>query len=129
MTFELVLSWVLFLHLVSDWWMQTDWMARNKSHNWKALWAHCGVMFNVLWLGMIPLTWDESAWAAGIALAGLFAATNALGHFAIDAVTSRLTAPRWNNGQPNRLFWNIIGTDQFLHLLLYVWSLKVLGIA
>lgn len=28
------------IHGVADYWVQTDWQAKNKSKNWKALWTH-----------------------------------------------------------------------------------------
>lgn len=43
------------VHGIADYWLQTDWQAKNKSSNWKAL-------------GMHLLSYGTSFWAVSIAL-------------------------------------------------------------
>jgi membrane-bound metal-dependent hydrolase YbcI (DUF457 family) len=103
----------LLLHVIADFWGQTNWMALNKSKNNLALLAHAGIIFAVF----LPIGYE-------------IAFLNALAHFIIDYVTSRMTHRLWNNprtslwynvpGTGNRLFWNVIGTDQFLHMVVLV---------
>jgi hypothetical protein len=117
---------VIFLHFVGDWFLQSDWMALNKSKRWDALLIHCLVANFVL-----------SFYSNKLALwAFLF-------HFVIDAVTSRITTKLWfiefayNAGSEpwpfyarmrdtRHWFFVVIGLDQFLHYLSFAVILRFL---
>lgn len=132
------LAWLLTAHYVGDFLCQTDWMAQNKSRHLGVLALHAlaytGVVTAALLAADLPVTRE----AAGRAMV-FFGATYAL-HFAVDAVTSRLTSALWfvagaafHKGQPDSIayvrydsrkrhwFFCAIGLDQLLH----AWSLAL----
>lgn len=94
----------LFMHWIGDFFLQTDWMAINKSKRWDALALHAAVY------AMCFLWW-------GLAFALL---TFAL-HGATDAFTSRITARLWAAGE-RHWFFVVIGLDQLIHYYTLAWS-------
>lgn len=68
--------WLLTLHLLADFFAQTDWMAVNKSKRNDALLVHVGWYSVILALGTLSLA---------------FGAITFVAHFATDWVTSRIT--------------------------------------
>lgn len=93
---------VLFVHWVADFCLQTDRMAKEKSHSWEALGEHIGVYTVALALlaGLAgwPLSWVM--WNGGA-------------HFIIDAASSRATS--WLYTRSRHWFFVCIGFDQWLH--------------
>jgi hypothetical protein len=95
---------LMFLgHFVSDFMLQSDWMAINKSKQLVPLLAHCGIYT----LFFIPF---------GLVLALIIGAL----HFATDYWTSRLnsyTYRMWHNGEPHARHWFFVGIgfDQLIH--------------
>ena len=103
-----------FLHFISDFVLQTNWMATNKSKSQKALGLHClvyGLPFLVF--GNVP-----------------FVCYIIITHYFVDFTTSRITSKlfkEWYDYQfvsgeetcktgPNlHNFFVVIGFDQFLH--------------
>lgn len=69
---------LLLMHFVADFLLQNHWMASNKSKDWRALVAHCGVYALVFLL----LGWS-------------FAVITFVLHVAVDSVTSRITSRLW----------------------------------
>lgn len=105
-----MIYYILFLHWVADFICQTDKMAKNKSTSWKWLSSHVIAYQGVLLIGLLPiLGWNFSAF-----LLLKFVFINGLAHFAIDAVTSRITSKLWAKGQTHN-FFVVIGLDQLLH--------------
>lgn len=51
--------------------------------------------------------------------------SNGIAHFGIDAVTSRITSYYWQE-QRAHAFFVVVGFDQFLHLALLVWTVRIL---
>ena len=89
------------LHFISDFLLQSDWMAVNKSKNQKALWAHCftyGIPF--IYFGNIH-----------------FVAYIILTHYFVDFVTSRITSYFWKK-EERHWFFVTIGFDQWLHFII-----------
>jgi hypothetical protein len=93
---------ILFaLHWVADFFLQSDWMAVNKSKSNKALGAHIGVYTAVMLIATLN---------------PVFAIVNGLIHGAIDYVTSRISSKFHKAGDIHN-FFVVIGFDQFLHIV------------
>ena len=88
---------ILFLHFLGDFILQSDWMAKNKSRSFKAL------FFHICWYSL-PF--------AVVSLP--YALINAVLHGIVDAITSRLTSYYYKKGD-NHNFFVVIGLDQFIH--------------
>ena len=127
MQLELVLVLqIVFAHWVSDFVLQSGWMATNKSKNWRALLAHVAtyttsmtvlmfimaillsqtvIKFNMI--NGIILAMTPSAYMAWILLNGVL-------HLITDAITSRITAKLWMRGDMHN-FFVVVGFDQMIH--------------
>lgn len=105
-TIDLVLA-ILVIHLMSDFFLQSEWMANNKSKNWWALSLHV-----LVYSWATALSWV----VVGIDIAPIhhiFGITFGA-HFVTDAITSRITSYLYQK-QKFRLFFSMIGIDQVLH--------------
>lgn len=101
---------ILVAHFVADFVCQSDWMAVNKSTSWSALSVHVGV-YGLVLLGItVPVL---AQYTTGTHLL-LWGVTNVLCHFVQDAVTSRVNAILWKEGERHWFFVGI-GADQLLH--------------
>ena len=110
---------LLFMHWVSDFALQPHWMSMRKSKEWGVLAGHALIIGSVLAFGVaafLQLNFRDAM---------LFAAVNAVAHFMIDAVTSRITSRLYAK---NRIhdFFVVIGFDQFLHVALLVWTWDII---
>lgn len=105
MTLQLLL-FIVWLHFVGDFIIQTDKMALNKSKSWFWLLAHA-VTYG------LPLFLVGWKWAI----------LNAAAHFAVDAVTSRINSKLWAAGQ-RHWFFVCVGFDQAIHMSVLFWTLK-----
>lgn len=101
---------VLFLcHFVGDFIMQSDYMARNKSKsNW--------VLAQHVLLYCIPF----------MVFGWYFALMNACLHFAVDWVTSRMTAFFWEREEIHN-FFSVIGFDQMIHMMFLTVTLYLIN--
>jgi len=96
-----IVVWLLFVHWVADFVMQTDWMAQNKSKNVDALLLHCavyGLTVGVM-TSSVPL--------------GLF---TSVAHVPVDAITSRINAKLWAEKKVHWFFVSV-GFDQWIHFV------------
>ena len=113
-----LLTIVLLLHFVGDFVLQTRWMAENKSRSFTALTVHVLTYGATLWVGLVvaqrPLL-DVT----------YYAGSNFAIHFAVDAVTSRITTYWWKK-QNLYAFFTTIGFDQFLHAVTLLWTARML---
>jgi dolichyl-phosphate-mannose--protein O-mannosyl transferase len=106
-------DWLLVGHLVGDFLLQTDGMARYKEENWSWMLRHVGmylVVMTVL-LGVYVLGHPVSLWAVGAML--LFIGGT---HIVLD----RRTFTLWwmcRIGVSSDLNWLSIVTDQVFHIL------------
>lgn len=105
---------VLFGHWMFDFLLQPHWMGMRKSKEWSVLFEHaCRITSGCIVVGGIILGankgWHTSVWPAYA-----FAGINGVAHFAIDAVTSRITSKAFAAGKIHK-FFTVIGFDQFLH--------------
>ena len=107
-----ILTWlfvyVLFLHWVGDFVLQTQYMAENKSKNFEALVLHVFVYTCVLFIGTSVTT------QYGINDLCRFAVINFFIHLSVDATTSRYTKMALEAKNMHR-FFAILGFDQFVH--------------
>lgn len=111
-----VLCGLFFVHWVVDFLAQISWMALNKSKSFLPLFTHCIVygigMYLFGWIINLPL--EKSI---------LFGLLNGILHFGVDWCTSRLTHKVYEKSSASRLFFNIIGFDQFIHAACLLWTL------
>ncbi len=131
MQLELVLVLqILFAHWVSDFVLQSHWMATNKSHNWSALAAHVVTYtFSMALIMLIFVTatayvkmdntgLDALLFAFFPVAIGYFilvwAVINGILHFITDAITSRITSKLWQKNDMHN-FFVVVGFDQLVH--------------
>lgn len=106
---------ILFLHWVSDFVLQTDNIARNKSKSNKILLTHISCYI----LLFIPFAFYFLTPINAI----IFIIINLILHFIIDYCTSRRTSylssinKYGSTTVPNFGMFSIIGLDQFLHYI------------
>jgi len=121
---------ILFAHWVSDFVLQSHWMATNKSRDWLALTAHA-VTYTVSMLLIMfvfitaTMYFNTEPGTLGSILFVFFPVTvayfvavwaviNGVLHFITDAVTSRITSKLWQKGDMHN-FFVVVGFDQLLH--------------
>lgn len=88
---------ILTLHFLSDFILQSNWMAQNKSSSNKALGLH-------IFIYSVPF----------LLIGWKYAILNGVFHFITDYITSRITKKLWSKGDVHN-FFVIIGLDQLLH--------------
>lgn len=110
MTVELLLT-LIFLHWISDFVLQSDWMAQNKSSSQKALIVHIFV------------------YSIGFAVCfgWFYALINGLLHFVIDFFTSRKTKRLWKEKKVHDFFVTV-GLDQALHMACLIVTASYLNV-
>ena len=109
--------YLITLHFIGDWLLQSHWMAINKSKDNVALLYHTGVYSATLLLGLV---------AAKLLLPSLmlfsafqllkFVGVNFVLHTVTDYFTSRCTSALWAK-QDWHNFFAAIGADQLIHYL------------
>jgi hypothetical protein len=101
---------ILWIHFISDFLLQTSWMAMNKSRNTLALLVHCFVYT----IPFICLTFDST-----LSLSFDFVIINGCCHFIIDFITSRFTSKLYKE-EKYRAFFSVIGLDQTIHMTILI---------
>ncbi len=88
---------IIVTHFIGDFFLQSDWMATNKSKRNSVLAIHVGIYSTCfLWLGPV------------------YAGLNCVAHFLTDWVTSRWTSRLYKAGK-SHWFFVVIGLDQVVH--------------
>jgi len=112
---EIVL-YLIFLHWVADFVIQTHWQASNKSKNWVALSSHVLTYTIAICVGLT--LYMENRVGLEFREFWPFLATwtlvNGALHFVTDAITSRINTYLWNKGSVHNFFVSV-GFDQVLH--------------
>ena len=102
--------WLVWLHFLADFILQSDRVSKSKSSNNAVLFYHV-MLYS---LPFVPFAaWhflDRSYWV-GFA----FVYGNAAAHFVTDYITSRMTTKLWKAGEVH-WFFVVIGADQAIHL-------------
>lgn len=110
---------ILVSHYISDFLMQTSWMALGKSKRLLPLIAH---IFMYITIMTFLTTFYINPVFSILALKWM--ALNGLTHFFIDFITSRIGSKLWAKQKTTYFFWNL-GFDQLLHyvilFLTYYW--------
>lgn len=94
-----VLMQIVWIHWLGDFFLQSNTMAKNKSHSVKWLSAHIGVYTCCL---LLVFNWR-------------YALLNGVIHFVIDLFTSKVTASLWKKEDVHN-FFVVVGLDQAIHL-------------
>lgn len=125
----LALLLVFLGHWLADFVWQPNWMGQRKSKEWWVLTQHgfrilVGSWFTGLVILMVV---RHSTTVPVVTLEGvlLWALVNAVAHFVIDAVTSRITSRLWTQERVHG-FFTTIGFDQFLHMTVAVATLGLI---
>lgn len=109
--------YILMVHFLADFGLQTHDQAVQKSSSNKWLFYHVGV-YSLVWL-VASYCFLES-----FVLSILFATVTFLAHFTTDYVTSRVGKPFWENKDMHNGFV-VVGADQVAHyiqlILTYEW--------
>jgi len=104
--FSILLTFVLLVHFIADFVLQSEYMSMNK---WKSLWAlswHVFVYFSTL-VVILSLAQFKNVW--------LYCSLNGCIHFIVDYFSSKVTHYLWE-AKEIRKFFIVIGFDQFLHM-------------
>lgn len=116
MTTELIIVLgILFSHWVSDFVLQSDRMARDKSKDMDALLSHVAVYYISMSVLTGSMFWylygaDDSLWGYIV----LWWMVNGALHIGVDFLTSRINSKLWAKGNMHNFFVSI-GFDQFVH--------------
>jgi len=106
-------EWLFVGHLIGDWVLQNDWMARHKQNGLfnRAILLHCAVYTAALLPGYFVLADSPPTLSASLNFAALVYAS----HWLIDALA---LARRWTLffRQTDALFMRIV-VDQILHVV------------
>ena len=101
---------LVWMHFVSDFVFQSDYVAKNKSNSNLVLLQHVLIYGLPFYL-----------------FGALFAVVNVILHFIVDWCTSRITSKLWAAGKVH-WFFVTIGFDQALHMscliLTYIWLVQ-----
>lgn len=98
--------YLLLLHFIADFLLQSDRIAVGKSTDNEILSEHVYIYFSTFLLGGLFI------W--GLAGAALYASVNAYLHWGTDYVTSRLSSYFYKNNDRHNFFVTI-GADQLIH--------------
>lgn len=117
-----IVLFILFVHWFSDFVLQTDWQAQNKSKAWIPLLSHTGI-YSLCWIPFCFIVFGNNL------LANLtFVLITFVAHTITDYFTSRLNSYLWREKKVHYFFVSI-GFDQLLHyaqlLLTYQFILKI----
>ena len=113
-----IFIFILLIHFLADFALQTDEQAKGKSTDPKWLTYHVGV-YSIIWL-------MASWFYLGDFIQALFFATvTFICHWITDFITSRVGKPFWDKGDYHNGFV-VVGFDQILHYLQLWYTFKII---
>ena len=110
----ITIFYLLFVHWVADFVLQTHWQATNKSKSNSALASHVGV-YTLFWY-IALFGWLMYYDVDATLMMFLFLPITFVAHFCTDYITSRITSRLYKKGDFHN-FFVVIGLDQLLHYL------------
>jgi hypothetical protein len=112
------LVYIFFAHYISDFILQTEWMATTKSKSLKPLAAHITVYTGSLIAFGSLFTLVSVPFSTVVS----FCLLNGILHMATDFCTSKVSSWAFENKRIS-LFWAVIGFDQFVHIATFILTL------
>jgi len=119
MIYEQLFLFIILIHFLADFGLQTHDQATNKSTSNKWLFYHVGVYSLIWFFGALIYfgVWDKSL---------IFASITFIAHFATDWITSRIGKPFWAKQDFHNGFV-VIGFDQVLHYVQLYYTFELLS--
>lgn len=121
----ITILYILFVHWIADFVLQTEWQATNKSKNFEALTDHTAVYTVVFWFAMLGYNWVIKGGSSSALGVLFFCIITFLCHTSTDYFTSRVNAKLWEEKKVHNFFVSI-GFDQFLHFAQLLITFKLL---
>lgn len=113
-------GWLVVGHLVGDWMLQTNWMARNKSGRW---WSFPCIVHCLIYTGVLV---GLAYWASAGALAApqllAFSLVILLSHWLIDGFRLAYHWSQWVNRTSLETVRLVV--DQTMHLVVLVLAVQ-----
>lgn len=113
-----LILYILFLHFIADFVLQSDAMAKSKSKHFDWLFVHCLVHFASYFFGLL-LVFDMNQ-------AALFAGITFFAHLLTDAITSRINGKLYAL-ESKHWFFVGIGADQLSHAAQLILTLHLIS--
>lgn len=119
---------IIIIHIVVDFWLQTEYQGLNKSKNNEALFDHV-FNYSLIWgipvIFLAPNNWHTFQY---VILSVTFVIITFICHFTTDYITSRITSNRYQKQHFYGIngFWFWISLDQFLHYFQLFLTFKLL---
>jgi hypothetical protein len=117
---EKLFIFILLIHFLADFALQTDEQAKGKSTYVKWLLYHVGV-YSIIWL---MASWF---YFGDFGRAILFSSITFVAHYITDYITSRIGKPFWDKGDYHNGFV-VVGFDQILHYLQLYYTFKLISV-
>lgn len=125
MSIQIILLLVLF-HFIADFLLQNDWMGLGKSKKLLPLFIHSLVYSGAMTLFLCGMSFGLFMFGAFDFLVPIyFFIIMFVSHFVIDFISSRVNKYLYENNEI-RIFFNVIGFDQYLHYLVLFLSINFL---
>ncbi len=113
-----IFIFILLIHFLADFALQTDEQAKGKSTDPKWLTYHVGV-YSIIWL---MASWF---YLGDFRQALFFSIVTFICHWVTDFITSRVGKPFWDKGDYHNGFV-VVGFDQILHYLQLWYTFKII---
>jgi hypothetical protein len=101
---------IIIIHFIADFIFQSDWQAKNKSKNNKALTMHV-LTYSTVWLLVANA---YSIITGNYMMVAFLPIITFVAHWATDYCTSRINSYLWAKGDVHNFFVSV-GFDQVLH--------------
>lgn len=111
---------VFMAHALSDFYLQREVDAKNKSKSLKHLSIHIAQYTLCMFVFLLPF-----GMVFGMANVALYTVINGAVHFVVDYFTSKQSAKAWATNDTGA-FWAWIGTDQAFHAVTLITTFNIL---